>query len=141
MSLRIVPPSVPSQAPKHMASSTSEFGVHDTFREGFRSLRGETTLGHPLETHLDLWDETQEQLRYNIARSTFGLHAPLRLQMEKALIKQHIHAIPVLPSRNLALDVLTGKSETIDFEDFLGDVKMPYHTMDPHTAMERALGI
>ena len=34
-----------------------------------------------------------------------------------------MRSIPVQPSRNLALDILSGKNETIDFEDVLGGMQ------------------
>ncbi|KAH6568203.1 hypothetical protein BASA50_007336 [Batrachochytrium salamandrivorans] len=140
MSLRIVPASLPNQAPRNMGSN-SEFGTHDTFRHGFNTMRTNITKGHPLESHLEQWDHTQEQLKSTVLRNAFGIHMPLRLQMEQALIKQHIHVIPVIQGRNLALDVLSGKIDTIEFEDFLGDVRGPLNEISPHTAMEHAMGL
>ncbi|KAL2916303.1 hypothetical protein HK105_204059 [Polyrhizophydium stewartii] len=117
----------------------TEYGTHDTLRDGLRTVRSMTAKGHPLESHLESWDVTQDALKLNMARSAFGVHLPLRIQMERALVKQHVHAIPVLPQRNLALDVLNGKLDTIEFEDFLGDVRTPTNMLDPHTAMEQVL--
>jgi proteasome maturation protein len=70
--------------------------------------------------------------------------------------------MPVLPSSNLHLDILTGKDETIDFEDFLNgkgmergcvhregewpfiavlsiDPALSTDTLDVHAAMEHKL--
>ncbi|KAJ8323735.1 hypothetical protein QVD99_007102 [Batrachochytrium dendrobatidis] len=102
-------------------------------------MRANITQGHPLESHLEQWDQTQEQLKTTVLRNTFGIHMPLRLKMEQALIKEHIHVIPVMPSRNLALDVLSGRNDTIEFEDFLGETRAPINDLSPHTAMERVL--
>ncbi|KAI8824150.1 proteasome maturation factor UMP1 [Fimicolochytrium jonesii] len=118
----------------------TEYGVHDTFRQGFRSVRSEIVPQHPLENIAKNWKETHDQLQMTTHRQTFGLHAPLRLQMEKAIVSQ-IRRIPVLPTRNLGLDILEGRDSTIDYEDFLGDPSMPTALMDPHVAMEHALGM
>jgi hypothetical protein len=52
-------------------------------------------------------------------RNSFGLGLPIQIQMEKYLISQ-VRRIPVSHSKNLALDILNGSYETIDFEDYLG---------------------
>ena len=61
--------------------------------------------------------------------------------------------IPVLTTRTLALDILNGKDDIIDFEDFLGgnfnslflfhmvDAKTPLESVSPHTVMEQVLGL
>lgn len=67
------------------------------------------------------WKDTEEQMRLTMHRRAFGLHAPLRLQMEKALVNQ-VRRIPVLPTSNLGLEILEGRDQTIDYEDFLGGV-------------------
>ncbi|RKO90801.1 proteasome maturation factor UMP1, partial [Blyttiomyces helicus] len=118
----------------------TEFGVHDTLRHGLRSVRSEVVPSHPLEKVLDQWDDTQEQLRYSMHRRAFGSHLPIRLQMEKALVSQ-VRRIPVLPVSNVGLDILTGRDGHIEFEDFLGDAKMPTDMIDPHAAMEHSLGM
>ncbi|TPX72947.1 hypothetical protein SpCBS45565_g00354 [Spizellomyces sp. 'palustris'] len=116
------------------------YGVHDTLREGFRTVRSEIIPKHPVENIDSQWQETQEQLRMTMHRRAFGLHAPLRLQMEKALVSQP-RRIPVLPVSNLGLEILEGRDQTIDYEDFLGDPHLSTDMMDPHTAMEHVLGL
>ncbi|KAJ3194476.1 hypothetical protein HK101_002635 [Irineochytrium annulatum] len=115
------------------------YGVHDTFREGPRTVRSEIIAGHPLEHRLAEWEPTQEKLKMNLLRRAHGLHMPIRLQMEKALLTQETRRIPVLKSSNLALDILAGKDTSIDFEDFLGDSDPSYFLMDVHSTMERKL--
>jgi hypothetical protein len=93
-------------------------------------------------------------------RQTFGLDAPIRLQMEETLIqmvwfeslfhsqlgiinscitKQAPQHIPVMKRSNLGLDILQGRDTDIDFEDYLGDVQTPLVSINPHTAMEHSL--
>jgi hypothetical protein len=33
---------------------SSNYGVHDTFRDGIQTVRGNIIGGHPLETHLTM---------------------------------------------------------------------------------------
>ncbi|KAJ3179753.1 hypothetical protein HDU85_004754 [Gaertneriomyces sp. JEL0708] len=141
--LRLLPVTGPqanisSKAPKEVGRGT-EFGVHDTLREGFRSVRSEVMPRHPIDEIQENWKETQDKLRMDMHRRTFGIHAPLRLQMEKAIVSQP-RRIPVLPQTNLALEILEGRDTTIDYEDFLGD-PFSSNLVDPHEAMERVLGL
>ncbi|KAI8930372.1 proteasome maturation factor UMP1-domain-containing protein [Entophlyctis helioformis] len=139
--LRMVPAALPVQGPAALGRDNAEYGVHDSFRNGLRTLRSEIVQGHPLEARLENWDQTRDQLRLGILRNVYGVAAPLRIQMERALIKQHMRAIPVLHTHNVALDILNGKDDDIEFEDFLGEAKMPTQMMDVHLTMERALGM
>jgi hypothetical protein len=40
---------------------------------------------------------------------------------------------------DLAADILNGHDDTLEFEDYLGDVKMPLASVDVHVAMEHQL--
>ncbi|KAI8907722.1 hypothetical protein PhCBS80983_g02874 [Powellomyces hirtus] len=139
-SLRLVPSTQPSRANIAEVGRGTEYGVHDTLRQGLKSVSSELMPRHPVENIESQWKQTQEQLRMKMHRQTFGIHAPLRLQMEKALVNQ-VRRIPVLPTRNLGLEILEGRDQTIDYEDFLGDPYMSTAMMDPHAAMEHALGM
>lgn len=50
----------------------------------------ETTrrVWHPLESDFLQWSQTQENLKLQFARDVYGIHAPIRLQMEKHLVSQ-----------------------------------------------------
>ncbi|KAJ3255981.1 Pre-mRNA-splicing factor [Boothiomyces macroporosus] len=115
--LKIVPEAIPEKVAQ---VGGSEYGVHDTFRNGFRGITNEITNKHPLETRLAMWQETQQELKYEMLRQTQGIHAPIRLKMEKMLVG-NVKRIPVGKTHNLGLDILNGTDDTIDFEDFLGD--------------------
>lgn len=55
----------------------------------------------------------------NMARNTYGMHAPIKMAMERSLVIK-ARGPSMLPRHsNLGLDILMGKDETIDFEDFL----------------------
>ena len=79
------------------------------------------TLSPPPPTSLySQWDETQDATRLTMYRQIYGIHAPVKLLMERQLVSRATSGrIPDLPSSNLSLDILMGRDETIDFEDFL----------------------
>lgn len=59
----------------------------------------------------------QDQLRLDLLKKTQGIHAPLRLLMEKKLASG-VGRLPFLKSSNLMLDVIDGRQEYLDFSDF-----------------------
>ncbi|KAJ3248054.1 hypothetical protein HDU78_002147 [Chytriomyces hyalinus] len=122
------------------ADAHSQYKVHDTMRNGIHTVRSDVIAGHPLEAHLQNWDLTQEQLKLDMARSVYGLHQPLRLQMEKHLVNQP-KRLSVLKQSNIAQDILSGKDSTIDFEDFLGDQDPSLFLLDVHGCAERQFGL
>jgi len=81
------------------------------------------------------------ELKMNMARNMYGMHAPIKMAMERALVIQ-ARGPSMLPQRsNLGLDILAGKDESIDFEDFLNVPEMSTDMVDVHVVMERQLGI
>lgn len=69
---------------------SEEFGVHDTLRDGFMSVKKTIQGHHPLEARLEEWDESIIQTRYSLLRQTFGLAEPIKRQMELFLINEVI---------------------------------------------------
>ncbi|KAJ3302186.1 hypothetical protein HDU76_005561 [Blyttiomyces sp. JEL0837] len=137
MSYRVLPKAACPQLAT--SGDGTNYGVHDTMRNGLRTIRSEVTGAHPLENHLSKWDETQEALRMTMLSDVYGMHAPLRLKMEKHLVSQK-RRIPVLKNTNLAMEILTGRDQTIDFEDYLGDGNaVETHLLDVHGVMETSL--
>ncbi|CAG8472340.1 2052_t:CDS:2 [Paraglomus occultum] len=137
-SLRIVPSELPPPG-KTDVSTLSKFGVHDTFRHGFKS-ESHAINRHPLENRLARWEETQTNLKLTFERRIFGLHAPMRRMMEKKIVS-NIQRFPGLPNSNLGLEILSGKDETIDVEDFMNTPDMSTQMVDFHTFMEAKIGI
>ena len=63
------------------------------------------------------------ELKMNMARNMYGMHAPIKMAMERSLVIQ-ARGPSMLPQRsNLGLDILAGKDESIDFEDFLNGMQ------------------
>ncbi|KAF9187716.1 hypothetical protein BGZ51_004426 [Haplosporangium sp. Z 767] len=142
MSLRLAPSSKPETAGFATTVDTSNsYGLHDTMRFGMRQIATEVTAKHPLENRLAEWDNTQLELKMNMARNMYGMHAPIKMAMERALVTK-ARGPSMLPTRsNLGLDILMGKDETIEFEDFLNVPEMSTDMVDVHTVMEHQLGM
>lgn len=69
-----------------------------------------------------------------------GMHAPLRLHMEKMAVKDVGH-LPCLHRHNALLDALTGDDVTMEFEDFLNCPRDSEVMGIPHMMIEKQLGI
>lgn len=132
--------------------TSGSLGLHDTLSYGPRSLAAEvqsvSVVKDRLErvciplfyryarlTSCDQWDETQDNLQLNMLRNAQGLHAPMRLLMERKIVgyvRFSIASVVSLPSRclqnphmptyqsyNVHLDILMGRDETITPGDFM----------------------
>lgn len=95
------------------------YGVHDTMRYGIRSVAHEVKPKHVLQVQLEQEQQMKAVNKYITAGKVFGAHMPLRLQMEKALVGSVGGRHGFMPSSNLALSVLNGDDEDIDFCDIL----------------------
>lgn len=62
-----------------------------------------------------------DEMNYSMLRSTQGIHAPLKLMMEKNYASK-VGRLPFLPSSNLMLEVLEGRDESIGFEDIYNGI-------------------
>ncbi|KAG1536446.1 hypothetical protein G6F46_004133 [Rhizopus delemar] len=105
MALRIVPDSYPETVKSTLNTTHSEYGGHDTFRYGTRSIKNEVLPKHPLESRLNQWEEAQWELKLNLARQAYGMHAPVKLMMERSIVEKR-QRTPVMPTSNLHLDIL-----------------------------------
>jgi len=116
------------------------YGVHDTLRNGFHSVRNELAPAHPVQVIQENHDQQRDRLKFALQRIAFGSHLPVRLQMERHIVGQH-QRLPVLPSSNLGLDILMGRDETLEFEDFLNDPQYMVGKHDVHQTMEIKLNM
>uniref|UniRef100_A0A4W4GVU5 Proteasome maturation protein n=1 Tax=Electrophorus electricus TaxID=8005 RepID=A0A4W4GVU5_ELEEL len=116
------------------------YGIQDTLRMGFSSVKNELLPSHPLELSEKNFQLNQDKMNFSTLRNIQGLHAPLKLQMEYRAAKQ-IQRLPFLPSSNLALDTLKGTDESIGFEDILNDTAQCEVTGEPHIMTEYKLGL
>ncbi|KAG0268036.1 hypothetical protein DFQ27_007665 [Actinomortierella ambigua] len=141
MSLKLTPSTkAESTGQASVLNTSNSYGLHDTMRFGIRQISTEVSTRHPLEHRLDQWESTQEELKLTMARNTYGMHMPIKLTMERELVTK-ARGLSFLPQSNLGLDILMGKDETIDFEDFLNTPSMSTDMVDVHTVMENKLGL
>ncbi|BGP19696.1 hypothetical protein JCM10213_001874 [Rhodosporidiobolus nylandii] len=145
MSLSLVPASQPTSTAVSLADTAGPTGVHDALRYGQRSLAADVAPKHPLENRIKQWESTRENLDMTLQRNMFGLHAPVRLMMERQVVQQSPAPFSLSslggftrPS-NLALDILMGRDEEIRVEDVLVDRLQTTDPGDFHLAMERKL--
>jgi len=95
---------------------------------------------HPLAASEQQWSAHQDKIQMTVLRNTQGLHAPFRLLMERRAAAQ-VSRLPFLPSHHVALDVLTGDDEFIDFADVLGGSDVGEVMGQPHALVEKRLGL
>ncbi|XP_071504185.1 proteasome maturation protein-like [Diadema antillarum] len=116
------------------------YGVPDLLAEGPTSVKQELVTSHPLEkSEKNFWKNHQEQEFANL-RTVQGMHAPLRLMMERSILAQS-ESPDVLPSSNALSDSLTGRDCEIGFEDVLNVPGNSEAMGNPHAMYERKMGI
>lgn len=131
--MRIVPQSGHTTTHSHLAAysagAPSAPGVHDTLRAGV----GPTTStfskatpdsAHPLEQRLKNWEATQDALKMEGLRRTFGIAEPIRRGMELKITRDGEWRPMVLggSERSVHEDILNGRDIMIDWEDiYKGD--------------------
>ncbi|UZJ54372.1 hypothetical protein CBS101457_003692 [Exobasidium rhododendri] len=150
-SLRLVPgPSTSNCVSVNETSHPVHAGVHDTMRYGPRNLATEASSmsqQHPMQSRLEKWDETRDNLKLTMQRNMFGLGAPIRTLMERRVVEHNPH-FPAFqasqsymggPNKGLSglhLDILNGNDETLEPVDFL-PTAIGEDTLDIHALMER----
>ncbi|AWP20865.1 putative proteasome maturation protein [Scophthalmus maximus] len=117
-----------------------QYGIQDSLRSGFTSVKNELIPSHPLEVSEKNFQLNQDKMNFSTLRNIQGLHAPLKLQMEYRAARQ-IQRLPFLQSSNLALDTLRGSDESIGFDDILNDPSQSEMMGDPHMMVEYKLGM
>ncbi|TCD69949.1 hypothetical protein EIP91_005538 [Steccherinum ochraceum] len=135
-SLRLVPATGPKAAA--LQDTSSNFGLHDTLRYGPRSIAAEVQTTSTVKERLENWEETQDNLKLTMLRNVYGLHAPVRMLLERKSVAMNAH-MPAFSTSNVHLDVLMGRDETLDTVDFMmpnGTLRQP---LDIHAEMERKL--
>ncbi|KAI8959233.1 proteasome maturation factor UMP1 [Daldinia sp. FL1419] len=150
----VIPPSNHSSTFKATnTSAPSAPGVHDTLRYGVGPSPLPSTSSseppapvsrHPLEARLKAWESTQEALRMESLRRTFGMAEPIRRGMELKITRDGEWRPLALSggasARSVHEDILRGREATLDWEDvFTGEEQQSSVTV--HEEMERKLKI
>lgn len=91
---------------------------------------------HPLKKSEEnfLSNELGQQLQ--IFRRHEGLGGPMRLMMEMQAYRR-VGRLPFLPSSRVHMDVIMGRDETIDFNDFLGTEEFSEKISSPQAIAEK----
>ncbi|PVF94550.1 hypothetical protein CPB86DRAFT_788943 [Serendipita vermifera] len=137
-SLRIVPTNDNSKAT--LKDTANQHGVHDTLRYGPKTLATQHNAPSALQNRLEKWEQTQDELKLNLYRNVYGLHAPVRLLMERKAVAQNPH-FPAMQQSNVHMDILMGRDTTLDVGDFFGDIEYGTQFVDIHRDMEKARNI
>lgn len=110
-------------------------GLHDTLRAGvgpsLTSLSASTQSllpdsAHPLENRLKKWEETQDALKMEGLRRTFGIAEPIRRGMELNIVREGEWRPLVLGGggRGVHEDILMGRESCIEWEDVFTGAEM-----------------
>ncbi|KII86343.1 hypothetical protein PLICRDRAFT_56067 [Plicaturopsis crispa FD-325 SS-3] len=140
-SLRIVPSNTAKST--SIKDTAGSLGVHDTLAHGPRSIAAEVSSTSSstgaLKQRLQSWEETQDNLKLTLQRNIYGMHAPVRLLMERKIVSQNPH-MPAMPGygSNLQLDILMGRDELIEPVDVFGGPEQG-PPLDIHKDMEKKL--
>ncbi|KAF7536840.1 hypothetical protein G7Z17_g12980 [Cylindrodendrum hubeiense] len=132
MSMRIIPANSNPQTfthTSHSSSAPSAPGVHDTLRHGVginpHDAKSSTPVSaHPLEARLKNWEATQESMRMETLRRTFGIAEPIRRGMELKIVRDGEWRPMALGSGlpSLHEEILKGREDMITWEDiYTGD--------------------
>ncbi|CAL3971456.1 unnamed protein product [Diplocarpon coronariae] len=138
MSMRIAPAAGHSTTHSHLshksAGAPSAPGIHDTLRAGVgpsvlcatsASASSIPDSAHPLESRLKKWEQTQEALKMEGLRRTFGVAEPIRRGMELKITREGGWRPAVLGGgmeKGVHEDILRGMDCDVCWEDvFKGD--------------------
>jgi proteasome maturation protein len=165
-SLRIVPADVKPSSFSHIGAkqkgAPSAPGLHDTLRHGIGpepvipseanipaniasgvSVAAAVDSPHPLEARLKAWEATQENLRMESLRRTFGIAEPVRRGMELKIVRGSEWRPAVLGGGAGGLpsvheDILRGRETDVTWEDVYSGAETRA-VMPVHDEMERKL--
>ena len=105
-----------------MNTTKQEFGVEDKIKHGLKQVKyTDPHFEHPIETSEKYFQMKMEKAQMEQLRMQQGIHAPLKIQMEKKLVSGNGHLPCITSSRsNFARDILEDRDSVINFEDVLG---------------------
>ncbi|RKF58718.1 Proteasome maturation factor UMP1 [Erysiphe neolycopersici] len=119
-------------------------GLGPTFTPLDSSKPSEPSVSnHPLEARLKKWEETQEALKMEGLRRTFGIAEPIRRGMELKIVREGSWKPACLGGgfeRSLHEDILMGTDTGCQWEDiFKGDLSR--NIPEFHQEVERKVGM
>merc|ERR1711936_543483 len=118
-----------------------DLGMADKLGNGLSQVRHPIEAVHPIQTSEKNFQKNREMAQMAQLQKMQGIHAPIRLQMEKRLVSKAGHLACITTRSNVSADILNGTDGSIGFEDFLGQPEN-YEGMclsNPHDVIEAAL--
>ncbi|KAL9650806.1 hypothetical protein ABK040_001856 [Willaertia magna] len=98
-------------------------------------------ITHPVENVLRRFEKDELKRQYFMMSKVFGSHMPMHMEMQKRIFGAPLRLSNFQSSR-IGLDILTGRDESIEFEDYLCDPNMSERIPeDVHSTMEKNLGL
>jgi len=132
---------VPTGSVAWKITATGPYGLRDPIIDGLSRHANDLKFNrHPIEFSEKMFHENQERNDMLMLRNHQGLHAPLRLKLERRIASK-VQRLPCLASSHLMSDILTGRLDTIEFDDILNDPMDAEVAGQPHVLMERRAGI
>ena len=118
-----------------------EYAMENRLEDGLNKKSESLTTGHPLELSERHFAMNRDMADMKQLRMVQGLHAPLKIQMEKMAVSQVGHLPCISQRSNLHADVLSGRDEAIAFEDLYGKPEN-FERMPglPHSVIEKSFG-
>jgi proteasome maturation protein len=133
--MRIAPPASHPKSKTSSLGAPSAPGVHDTLRAGVGptvQLASASTAAvqidsnHPLESRLAQWTATQDALKMEGLRRTFGMAEPIRRGMELKIAREGEWRPVMLGGGRPGVheDILSGRDTSIGWEDVFTGTEM-----------------
>ena len=116
-------------------------GAPDVFRNGpLQELRAGVRAAHPAEALERASLQREAAAREAQLAGVYGAHAVMRARMEAGIVGR-VGRLPGLPSSRLGAEVLSGKLDTLGFEDFLNVPDGRPEAPDPRHQLEVQFGL
>merc|ERR1712004_388351 len=114
------------------------YGAPNVMISGLHKVKDDIANSHPLENRERQWHANQAKMDFAMLRSMQGAHAPMKIQMERHTASR-MQRLPCLNSSRIMIDSLTGKLDTIDYEDTLNNPAEAEVMGMPHLMTEKQL--
>jgi proteasome maturation protein len=121
-------------------SADGPCGMPDRLTCRYQQALDDITIGHPLEQSEKHWHDKEMERDMTMLRMTQGCYAPLHIKMELD-VASRIKRLPCLASSNLMTDTLTGRLDSMEFDDILNDPMDAELVGPPHMVIEKQLGL
>lgn len=116
------------------------YGLHDTFRNGMSSVGEQSRVLHPLINSEKNYHKNKQQQEFATLRNTQGLHMPMKLQMERAILSR-VQRLPGLQSSRISLRTTLCDDDLLGFEDMFDSSSQSMSMVDYRDLYEKQQGL